>query len=319
MTTHLAWSTLGEPGDTWGISGPAFLFIYLMLVLAVWIAGAQARRSIAGAPLGRPGVDPQARPYDIAYLNGGGELAVTAALGAMRQAGTIVAERGRVRAAGGLATHADPLERAIHFVASAPTARSHLQHHGTVRSALDAVHQRLVTGGLLLSDADRRRYRSVGWWSIAVGGLGFARLLAGIAGAKPVGFLVVVLLVVAVVGVVQLARAPRRSRAGDRVLATLRTENTSLAPTMRPDWALYGATGAALGVALFGTSAMWASDPAFADEIALQRATAGGFTGSTGYTDYTGSTSCGGGSADSGGGGSSCGGGGGCGGGGCGG
>lgn len=309
MTTILASTTLGGPGDTWGLSGPAFLFIYLMLVAGVWIAGAQARRTIAGAPMTRPGIDAAARPYDIAYLNGGRELAVTAALGAMHQAGTVVPEQGRIRAAGRLATNADPLERALHFVAAAPSSRTRLQRHPTVVTALDAVGQRLVTGGLLLSGADRRRYRAVGWWLVAVAVLGLVRLLAGVAAARPVGFLLGALCVVAVVALLQLARAPRRTRAGERALVSLRTEHHALAPTMRPDWAVYGATGAALGVGLFGTQALWASDPAFADEIELQKAAAAG-------SSYSGSgSSCGGGSSSDGGGG----GGGGCGGGGCGG
>ena len=77
---------------------------------------------------------------------------------------------------------------------------------------------------------------------------------------------------------------------------------------MRPDWAVYGPSGAALSVGVFGVGALWAADPAFAGELALQRATAASGSGSGGDT---GGSSCSSGS--------SCGGGGGCGGGGCGG
>jgi len=310
-TTALAWSTIGVAGETWEISGPTFLLVYVMLATAVWIAGTQARRTIAGAPLRPPGIDPQTRPYDIAYLNGGRDLAVNAALGAMHQAGTVAPRKGKVQAAGRLALDADPLERAVQFATGVPVARARLQHNRTVGGALDTIHTRLVAGGMLLSEADRRRYRAVGWWMVAVAGLGLLRLLAGIAAARPVGYLAVCLLVVAVVAVVQLARARRRTRAGDRVLATLRAEHHTLSPVMRPDWAAYGAGGAALGVGLFGTSALWASDPAFADEIELQRAAASGASSGSGYSDSGGDS---GGAGDSGGGG-----GGGCGGGGCGG
>lgn len=303
--TSLAWTTLGGPGDTWGISGPVFLFIYVMIAVAVWLAGTQARRSILAAPLGRPGIDPTARPYDLAYLNGGRDLAVDAALAAMHQARTVTSRQGKVGAAGRLATSADGLERAIHNAGSTPIARTRLRHHRSVRAALEAIHGRLVTGGLLLSEADRRRYRAVGWWMVAVAALGLVRLLAGVAGAKPVGFLLAALLVAAAVGVVQLARVPRRTRAGNSVLRALRVQHHVLSPSMRPDWGTYGAGAAALGVGLFGLSALWASDPAFADELALQRAAAGG-SGATG-------TGCGGGSSSDsgGGGGGGCGGGGG--------
>lgn len=301
MTTISAWSTLGGPGDTWGISGPAFLLIYLVLVVAVWIAGTQARRAIAGAPLARPGVDPQARPYDIAYLNGGRDLAVNSALGAMHQVGTVAPRHGMVSAAGRLGPDPDPLEKAIHFTTAVPVARGRLQHHRTVGTALDAVHARLVAGGLLLSDDDRRRYRCVGWWTVGVAGLGLVRLLAGIAAAKPVGYLLLTLVVVAVVGLVQLTHAPRRSRAGDRVLATLRAEHHTLSPVMQPDWAVSGARAAALGVGLFGTSALWASAPAFADELALHRAAVGGGSSFDGGGDIGCDGGAGGGGGDGGG------------------
>ncbi|OLT12188.1 hypothetical protein BJF78_25030 [Pseudonocardia sp. CNS-139] len=137
---------------------------------------------------------------------------------------------------------------------------------------------------------------------LAVAGLGLVRLLAGIADARPVGYLVAALAAVTLVAAFQLARAPRRSRLGDRALADLRTEHHGLAPALRPDWQVYGPAGAALSIGVFGTSALWASDPAFAHDIAAQHVTAGG-SGSVGGSD----------------GGGDGGGGGGCGGGGCGG
>ena len=39
-------------GDTWGISGPAFLLFYVVLAVAVLIASIRARRAVtrAGSP-----------------------------------------------------------------------------------------------------------------------------------------------------------------------------------------------------------------------------------------------------------------------------
>jgi uncharacterized protein (TIGR04222 family) len=307
---------LGGPGDTWGtwgtwgISGSAFLLLYLALAAAVWIAGAQARRSIRGTPLTRPGVDPQQRPYDLALLNGGRRLALDAALVGMHRAGTLVPKRGRVQANGRLDAGADPLERAVHATALTPVARARLQHNRSVERALDTVQERLVTGGLLLSDPDRRRYRAVGWWMLGVACLGLVRLLAGVAAAMPVGFLLAALVAVTVVGIVQLVRVPLRTRAGERVLISLRSEHHVLAPSMKPDWAAYGTGAAVLGVALFGTSALWASDPVFADELEVEKASAAG----SGVGWSGGTSGCGSSGGDSGGGGGCGGGGGGCGG-----
>jgi uncharacterized membrane protein YgcG len=142
-----------------------------------------------------------------------------------------------------------------------------------------------------------------------VAALGLVRVLAGVAEAKPVGFLVAAVVAVTVVAAVQLAGAPRRTRLGDRTLAALRDEHHLLSPKVKPNWAVQGPVGASLSVGIFGMSALWASDPSFATELAAQRATAGG-------TSADGGTA---GAGDGGGGGCGGGGGGGCGGGGCGG
>jgi hypothetical protein len=102
------------------------------------------------------------------------------------------------------------------------------------------------------------------------------RVLADVAEARPVGLLVPVLLVVTAVAVVQLVRAPRRSRYGDRALGALRAEHRALAPEREPDWEEHGPAGAALGVGLYGTGALAASAPGFAQEIAPREAEAGG-------------------------------------------
>lgn len=290
---------------TWGISGPVFLVGYLLLAATVWAAATRRRRALADAP-DRPVQD--LGGHEVAYLNGGADLAVTSALTAMHLSGTVAPVKGLIHAVGRPDPGADALERAVHFTTGSPVTRSRLPVHRPVRSALDAMHEHLVGAGLLLSEPQRRLIRATGWWMGAVAGIGLLRLLAGVADSRPVGFLVVALLGVTLVTVVLLVRAPRRSRAGDRLLARLAREHHELDPAQRPDWVAYGPATAALGVGIFGASALWASDPAFAEELAMQRAT----TGSGDGGGYAGA----GGGGDGGGGGGS---GGGCGGGGCGG
>ncbi|MGI9003918.1 MAG: TIGR04222 domain-containing membrane protein [Pseudonocardia sp.] len=272
--------TLAATGGTWGISGPMFLFAYLVTATAVGVAGFRVRRTLADTPTTGP-VDVATRPHDVAYLNGGAELAVYSALSSMHLQGTIGSERGTVQAVGRLGPDTDELERAIHFTATGAVHRRRLPFHRPVRAALAAAEQRLVAAGLLLTDEQRHRIRRVGSWMLAVTGLGLVRLLAGIADARSVGFLLATLLAVTAVAVVQLSRAPRRSRLGDRTLAGLRSEHHALSPTITPDWTVYGPAGTALGIGIFGTSALWASDPVFADELAAQRVAAGG-SGDTG-------------------------------------
>lgn len=300
-------------GETWGISDPTFLLAYLLIAAAVLVAGTRARRALAGSGADRPGGDPAARPHspphphpttqphDVAYLNRGPELAVYSALTAMHLRGTIdTTDGGAVTAAGRLDRDAVPLERAIHFTAAAPVARHRLQFHRPVGTALRAIEDRLVAEGLLLSPQGRRAIRAVGWWSAAVAGLGLVRLLASVADAKPVGALLVALLGVTAVAAGQLACAPRRSRAGDALLRGLRREHHALSPDLQPDWATHGPTGAALGVGVFGVTALWASDPAFAVQLDTQKAATaygggGGASGDGGWSGSSGDAGWGGG------------------------
>ncbi|MBW0119357.1 TIGR04222 domain-containing membrane protein, partial [Pseudonocardia abyssalis] len=232
-------------GDTWGISGPEFLLGYLLLAAVVGVAAVRHRRALAEGP-DRPAHD--LGGHDVAYLNGGADLAVTSALTAMHLTGTVAPVKGSIHAVGRLAPGADALERAVHFTTGSPVQRSRLPLHGPVRSALDGIEKRLVAAGLLLSEPRRRAIRATGWWLGAVALLGLLRLLAGVAESRPVGFLVVALLAVSLVTVVLLVRAPRRTRAGDRLLARLAQEHHALAPAQRPDWVAYGPATAALGV-----------------------------------------------------------------------
>jgi uncharacterized protein (TIGR04222 family) len=262
--------------ETWGISGPTFLLAYALIATAVGVAGVRARRALAEPRTTRPASELTAHPHDVAHLNGGGELAVYSALCAMHLRGTITTADGSIRAVGRVEPGADALERAIHATATGAVARRRLPFHRPVQTALTVMEDRLVAGGFLLAEDRRRLIRRVGVWMLAVALLGLVRLLAAVAEARPVGLLVVALLVATVVALVQLHHAPRRSRHGDRVLAALRDQHDGLAPESEPDWQAQGPAGAALGIGIFGTRAVWASDPGFAEQIAAPRAIAGG-------------------------------------------
>ncbi len=295
-------------GETWGISGPAFLLFYVVLAVVVLIASIRGRRAVTRVGGAEPVTAIRTRPHDVAYLNGGAELALVSALTALRLRGSIWSERGNAQAVPRSDAGHDELERAVHAAVATPIHRKWIANNHWVADALAATERRLVDAGLLLSEAQRRRIRGTGWWMLAVAGLGLLRLLAGIANARPVGWLVVAFIAVTIVAVILLASAPRRTQRGDRTLAALRDEHHTLAPKERPDWALYGPVGAALGIGLFGMSAVWASDPAIAGELAVQRMSAGDGGSSWSGGGDSGGSSCGSGSSCGGGGGGGCGG-----------
>ena len=133
-----------------------------------------------------------------------------------------------------------------------PIHRKWIANNHWVADALAATERRLVDAGLLLSEAQRRRIRGTGWWMLAVAGLGLLRLLAGIANARPVGWLVVAFIAVTIVAVILLASAPRRTQRGDRTLAALRDEHHTLAPRNAPTGRCTGRWGPRWGSASSG-------------------------------------------------------------------
>ncbi|MHA6617387.1 TIGR04222 domain-containing membrane protein [Pseudonocardia sp. DLS-67] len=261
---------LAATAETWGIAGSTFLPAYLMIAVAVGAGGVCVRRALAEPGATKPIADLTDRPHDVAYLAGGGELAVWSALCAMHLRGTLTATDGTVRAVGRLDAATDALEEAIHTTAGTPVGRRRLVFHRSVRPALGRIEERLVAAGFLLSDDRRRRIRRVGFWMLAVAALGLVRVLADIAEVRPVGLLVAALLLVTAVAVLQLTMSPRRTRRGNRALAALRDRHRALAPEREPDWQSHGPAGAALGIGLFGTGALAVSAPGLAREIAPQ-------------------------------------------------
>jgi uncharacterized protein (TIGR04222 family) len=254
--------------DTWGIAGTTFLPAYLLIAAAVGVAGVCTRRALAEPRATHPIADITVHPHDVAYLAGGGELAVWSALCAMHLRGTLTAADGTVRAVGRLDPDADALERAIHATAGSPVGHRRLLYHRSVRPALAEIEERLVAAGFLLSEDRRKRIRQVGCWMLGVAALGLVRVLADIAEARPVAPLVSALVLVTAVAVVQIAVAPRRSRRGNRALAALRDRHRAHAPEREPDRRSPDPADAALEVGLFGTGALAASAPNLAREIA---------------------------------------------------
>ncbi|MGB2570491.1 TIGR04222 domain-containing membrane protein [Micromonospora citrea] len=300
-------TVLAAPGDTWGIPGPVFLGLYLTAALVV-VVGAIVHRSRVLA--GRPGGTIDALgPQQVAYLNGGDQLAVWASLGGLRGSGAVgVRPDRRLTTGGALPAGVTPLDQAVHHAARRNLYARELTRDEWVARALTELREGLERQGLALSPAQRRTARN---GSLAVFGLlvlGAVRLGAGLSQGKPIAFLLVAFLVLTVPAIL-LNRVPWRTRAADAALRELRRRHTHLSPTSAPAYATYGAAGAAMGVALFGTVSLWSLDPGFAEQAEIQRQAlnSGGGAGSSG------GSSCGGGSSCSGG--SSCGGGGGCGGG----
>jgi uncharacterized protein (TIGR04222 family) len=296
--------------STWGISGPRFLLLYVALFAVAALVVVLARRRALAAGQGAV-VPTRLDPYEAAYLNGGGQLVATTAVSNLLRGGLLAdaghGRRGRqvrlvTTAAPPAGVH--PVEWATYELVAARPERA----LGEVRAALGrspavaAVRERLRLGGLVPTPEQRTAYRATALWFVPLLALGVARVAAGSANGRPVGFLVVLVAATVVAAAAMCLRVPHATALGRQTLRRLRAE------TRRPT---VGASPAELGMAtaLFGTGVLWAADVETAMALRVPREHGGFLGGGDG----------GGGGGDGGGGGGSCGGGGGCGGGGCGG
>lgn len=301
-------SGLAAAGDTWGISGPTFLTYFLAAAAVVVVGSILHRTRLFAGP--RDPHRPRLTSEQAAYLNRGPRLAVYAALGGLRSSGAIgLGPDGSLVQTGSLPAGSTALDQAIYHAAGNRERPKELAAQHWVAGALADLRDRLERDGLAVTAEQRRAARTGPLLLLALVAIGVLRAFAGVANGRPVGFLVVAIVGLATIALVQLFRVPTSTRAGRAALKSLQAQNRYLSPRSHPSYATYGAAGAALGVALFGTASLYAMDPAFASGAEVQRHFAGGGDGGA---------SAGGGATAGCGGGSSCGGGG-CGGGGCGG
>jgi len=256
--------------STWGVSGPQFLLLYLVL-FAVTVLGVVLARRRALASDGAA-VPARLDPYEAAELNGGDDLVVITAASNLLRGGSLVSTGRRRGQPARLATGpapgpaAHPVEWAVYQeVAARPNRRLKDLRAGLEQgSALAAPRERLRLRGLAPTPEQRARYRAAALWFLPLLALGAARVVAGSANGRPVGFLVVFLLVTVVVAAALAGRVPNATELGRRTLRALRAEHP------RPG---SGASPAQLSMAtaLFGAGVLWAADTDIAMMLRVPR------------------------------------------------
>ncbi|KAB1108986.1 TIGR04222 domain-containing membrane protein, partial [Micromonospora aurantiaca] len=282
------------PSDTWGIPGPVFLRWYLLLAV-VLVVGAivYRRRMLAGTAVTAYG---DLGPQQVAYLNGGDQLAVWAALGGLRHSGAVgVRPDRRLTTGGPLPAGATPLDQAVHHAASRGLRTRELAADEWVRRALDDLRDGLVRRGLALDQERRRTLRRGALLVGALLAIGIVRAVSGLLNDRPTGWLLLSLFPLGLAFVL-LNRVPWRTRAATAALNDMRRRHAWLRPAAGPAYSTYGATDVALGVALFGTATLWTMDPGFAEQAEIQRQAMGNAGGASSGTSCGGGATAGGGS-----------------------
>jgi uncharacterized protein (TIGR04222 family) len=298
----------GADDNPFGLKGMEFLntFLWPLLISAI-ILGLMIRSWMKGSA----GDDqPELDWADAAFMIGGGKRLLTATIARMVQTGSAVVEDGgkKLDRAGEKPT--DLLEAGAwkHLPIESKDFAKLREVSKTVETLYAERELELKENGLLMT-----QQRRVATWLLTVLPLvlvvltcGLPRLVMGLAGNKPSGFLIFTLIASVIAFGILGGITPRRTRRGDRALARLKTENGLLKHAKVSE----GNYDAGMAVALFGTAALVGTELALLSSW-YPRATGGTSGGGCG-------TGCGAG-CGGGGGGGGCGGGGDGGGGGCGG
>jgi uncharacterized protein (TIGR04222 family) len=279
--------------NTWGISGPWFLVIYVGLVGLAGFAAFRERRPPAKPAPDHPVSPAELDPYELAVLNGGKRLAVTAAIANLRQADAIGpgSKAMRIQASGSLPANAHPIEQAVHdqIAQDGQQTLKTIQQKTIPKPAFTSLHGRLVQHGLLLGPEQTRRTQLKALWLVPVLLLGLVRLAAGVANQKPVALLDLALLATGIAVAVLWLRPARLSRQGHAALKELRHQHALLDPRgdlPRSYLIPNSPRMQLLAVALFGTGALWVSDRDWAVHLGLllplPRSAKGGSSGGCG-------------------------------------
>ncbi|RYD67173.1 MAG: TIGR04222 domain-containing membrane protein, partial [Verrucomicrobiaceae bacterium] len=279
-----------------------------------FIAAAVLRRSRRQPARSATDEDIPNDPYAISYLAGGPVRMAESALSELLRAGALqIGAKGKIQAttAAPAASQLHPVEAQLLAQFSPHVGKSFASVQKQLTSLPDVITEDLRERGLILGESTRSSIRNTALTlALLAPGLGLIKLMIGISRDRPVGFLVVGLVITTILAVALFGRKPLRSRLGDNVLRRLKEQYAGY----RMTGALEAGSGLSQGalattVGLFGMSML--ANTVHANEYARLRQSYQSSTGDSG------SSGCGS-SGDSGSdGGSGCGGGcGGCGGGG---
>ncbi len=244
-------NVLNWPGD-------AFLQLYLVLLAAAVIASFVFGRR----PEGGHGVQDLEDVYEAAYLGGGPGRVLDAALAMLVGEKRLGLQGGgkrevRVHAVAEASESVEhPVERRV--LAAAPTEPPVLL--STLRtvaaSATNGIQARLTEAGLLMTSQERRlamRQAALPFKLLLL--IGFGKVVVGFARDKPVGWLLVLLVVTAVVGWLRSRAFGHRTRAGEQIWSRIQARRWRPLKIRNghPD---YGPREVAWAVALKGADAL---------------------------------------------------------------
>lgn len=238
--------------------GPEFLCFYAACIAVGLAAGAWVRRKLRDVDGDALAASEELEPYAVAHLAGGEAAAVNAALTSLVQRGvvSVTGDEARVRVLSPLPADAHPLERAIHAQSPGDDGVGVAALREVLAGPLKRIGTELEARGWLLAESQAKRAMLLPFSIAAVVlALGAAKSVVGLWRHRPIAMLVTMAVIAAIVFAVSFLRRPRRSLAGDRVVAKLKEEHRAL-EHLTPSLLAAEPSLSALAVGLFGVGVL---------------------------------------------------------------
>ncbi|MFV0296444.1 MAG: TIGR04222 domain-containing membrane protein [Hyphomicrobiaceae bacterium] len=304
---------LASPFDVKGIT---FLGLLVPALILAILAGVVIRLWLRG-----PAARPQDRHANLdwdeaAYLAGGKERLALAAIARLAGSGVVTVDAsGKLKAVDVRQAHVSPVEESV--LAHLPLHPGHAEFKGTfegvkadVGRAFALRAQHLSERGLLKSERQIRTAKFISALPLmaVILVLGLPRIYFGLSAGKPVGYLVIVLIIALVAGWFVLMPSKAADQVSDRGAAVLKNLQSrhSRSEVRKHDGPLDGER-AALGVALYGSAVLagtalafihdWVPRLSAAQPVSSSGCGASGCGTTSGGGD-SGCSGCGGGSGD---------------------
>lgn len=263
--------------STWGVTGAQFLWFYggLCAVAGLWV-WSRWRRAMHPRSSGDMTRSPDM--YDVAMLNGGPQLAITAAATKLHRDGVLRRgfRRRTLEAVGRVDPRAHPLEHEVFEVVRRQPGMWVAQLHEDLEESevIASMTSDLASAGLLVDEARASRLRKLWLVGLVVAALGIARIVAGVWNDAPIELPTVMVGAVVLATFLLARRRPIATARGRTVVRGRRQEREDL--RHRPK-----AGESAMAVALFGGAALWIADPDFAGVLSVPREAHAWWSGGT--------------------------------------
>ena len=220
-------STIPNPLN---FTGPEFLLFYFCSSIVV-ICLASILRFCLRLPYAKKDDLPSPlNLYEMAYLAGGKDRVVDTAIASLvqQQYATPDSNKRSLKFTGSINEVSDPIEEAVAIATKNKTSINDIRDDSlaSLNVKMNQIQNKLCELSLLISDQQCLRIKQYPMYLIlACIALGIAKIMVGTYRGKPVGFLVIMCLILGFIAISFWNTTPFRSHYGDRILKVLQKNN----------------------------------------------------------------------------------------------